>query len=184
MKIFSLFFFLLFFPLICQAETVRITSNPSGASVEINGVVTCTTPCEIKTPGGLKRPNTAFSSHLDHPLICRISLKGYVPKEIEMTTGPQEWRNLYGTVLYNYWLLKDKLFHVELEKASEAFTGKLQAAEESPVASRAELSTESVVRAPSSSIVRLVTLDSGGTQVFFYATAVCFMTQHIPLGFS
>src|SRR5712692_9577168 len=152
---FALFFILLSFPLICKAEVVKITSNPSGASVEINGVLVGKTPYEMKVPGGyFKKPRTAFGSHLEHPMLCRISLQGYVPKEIEMTNGPQEWRNLYGTALWNYWLLKTDVFHVELEKASEAFTGRVDAgsAENLSLSSRPELSTEDVVRSASPAI--------------------------------
>jgi hypothetical protein len=167
----ALFFVLLTLPLICKAEVVKITSNPSGASIEINGVAVGKTPYEMKVPGGyFKKPRTAFGSHLEHPMLCRISLQGYVPKEIEMTNGPQEWRNLYGTALWNYWLLKTDVFHVELEKASEAFTGRVDAgsAENLSLSSRPELSTEDVVRSASPAIIRLQSLDGWGNRLYYY----------------
>lgn len=184
---FALVFVLLSLPLISKAEVVRITSNPSGASVEINGVVAGKTPYEMKVPGGyFKKPRTAFGSHLEHPMLCRISLQGYVPKEIEMTNGPQEWRNLYGTALWNYWLLKTDVFHVELEKASEAFTGRVGAGsgENLSLSSRPELSTEDVVRSASPAIVRLQSLDSGGTGFIITDTGVIVTNKHVVKGFS
>jgi hypothetical protein len=38
-------------PFVC-ADTLKITSTPSGASVEINGVTVGTTPYEEEVPGG------------------------------------------------------------------------------------------------------------------------------------
>lgn len=108
------------FPKKTCADVLKITSNPSGATVEIDGVVVGTTPYEKKVPGGyFKKTKTAFGSTLEHPMRCRVSLKGYIPKELDLATGPIDWRNLYGNKLGEYYLLKSKLFHFELEKASE-----------------------------------------------------------------
>jgi hypothetical protein len=82
----------------------------------------------MKVPGGyFKKTKTALGDHLEHSMSCRIVLKGYIPKEIELTNGPMVWRNLYGIALWEYWLLKTDHFHVELEKASAAFTGTVEA---------------------------------------------------------
>ena len=184
----QLVFVLLSIPLICKAEVVRITSNPSGASVEINGVAVGKTPYEMKVPGGyFKKPKTAFGSHLEHAMTCRVSLPGYVPKEIEMTTGPQEWRNLYGTALWNYWLLKTDVFHVELEKASEAFTGKVNAVTDEKslsILSRPELSTENIVRSASPAIVTLQSLVGQGTGFIITDTGVIVTNKHVVKGSS
>jgi S1-C subfamily serine protease len=39
-------------PPFARADTLKITSTPSGASVEINGVIVGTTPYEEQVPGG------------------------------------------------------------------------------------------------------------------------------------
>ncbi|MBS1810656.1 MAG: trypsin-like peptidase domain-containing protein [Acidobacteria bacterium] len=183
----TLFFIILSFPIICNAEVVKITSNPTGASVEINGVVVGKTPYEMKVPGGyLKKPKTAFGAHLEHSMICRLSLQGYIPKEVELTNGPMEWRNLYGNKIWDYWLLKTDVFHVELEKASEAFTGKVDAVlnEKTSVTVRAELSTENVVRLASPSIVKLQSLDGWGSGFIITDTGVIATNKHVVKGFS
>ena len=50
-------------------KSVQLETIPAGAQVEVNGSVTCITPCSIKVPGyyfGKKR--TAFSSHGIEPI--------------------------------------------------------------------------------------------------------------------
>ena len=59
-----------------SAETLRITSNPPGASVELDGVLVGTTPFEKSFPGGyFHRTYTAVGQRLEHPLIARLSLE-------------------------------------------------------------------------------------------------------------
>ena len=41
-----------FCPSFARADTLKITSTPAGASVEINGVTVGTTPYEEQVPGG------------------------------------------------------------------------------------------------------------------------------------
>ncbi len=55
----------------------------------------CVTPCSIKVPGyyfGKKR--TVFSSHGIEPIRVRFTKDGYVPKTVDLTTGPIHWHNL------------------------------------------------------------------------------------------
>jgi PEGA domain len=50
------------------AETLRITSMPAGATVEIDGVIVGTTPFSKKYPGGyFHRTRTALGTRLEHP---------------------------------------------------------------------------------------------------------------------
>ena len=98
-----LLFCLAFFPLlsVCSthatADTLTITSTPSGAKVEVDGVAEGTTPFEKNFPGGhFHRPRTALSARLEHPMVARLTLEGYVPKEIKMTEGPMNWMSLNG----------------------------------------------------------------------------------------
>ena len=72
----SLFLLNLLFPVIVSAGTkdVKIETIPSGAQVEENGSLVCTTPCSLKVPtyyfGG---KHTAFSSHGVQPIRLRIT---------------------------------------------------------------------------------------------------------------
>src|SRR5580692_7363075 len=81
-------------------KSVQVATIPAGAQVEVNGSVTCTTPCSIKVPGyyfGKKR--TAFSTHGIEPIRVRLTKDGYAPKTVDLTIGPIHWKNLYGNNL-------------------------------------------------------------------------------------
>ncbi len=76
-------------PPFARADTLKITSTPAGASVEINGVTVGTTPYEEQVPGGyFHKTKTALGRRLQHSMVARISLTGYTTKEVQMTEGP------------------------------------------------------------------------------------------------
>src|SRR5690242_12297438 len=106
--------FLLLCPARASTETLRITSTPAGATVEIDGVLAGTTPFEKDYPGGyFHKTRTSMGSRLEHPMVARLSLAGYAPKEIRMTDGPMEWISVYGRRHGEYWLLKSDHFEVQ-----------------------------------------------------------------------
>ena len=73
--------FLLFCSVRAAAETLKITSIPSGATVEIDGVLAGTTPFEKDYPGGyFHKTLTSMGSRLEHPMVARISLTGFATK--------------------------------------------------------------------------------------------------------
>jgi serine protease Do len=117
-------FLLMFGACLCspsaRADTLRITSTPAGANVEINGVTVGTTPYEEQVPGGyFHRTRTAMGRRLQYPMAARISLTGYATKEIQMTEGPMNWVSLKGHDHGEYWLLKASHFHVDLDPVSK-----------------------------------------------------------------
>ena len=68
-------FFVFFYPPPTRADTLKITSTPPGASVEIDGVMVGTTPYKAEVPGGYShKTRTALGRRLQHPMIGRISL--------------------------------------------------------------------------------------------------------------
>src|SRR5215467_16283782 len=110
------------------AEKLRITSNPTGAAVEIDGVSLGSTPFEKDYPGGyFHKTRTSFGARLEHPMVARISLTGYATKELVLTEGPQDWISLYGRDRGEYWLLKSNHFHVDLQPVADTFTGEVSA---------------------------------------------------------
>lgn len=120
--------FLLACPTSALAEKLQITSNPSGATVELDGVAVGTTPFEKDFPGGyFHKTHTSFGSRLEHPLVARISLAGYATKELTLTEGPMNWISLNGRSHGEYWLLKSDHFHVDLKPIGEVFTGEVAA---------------------------------------------------------
>src|SRR5271165_5780512 len=135
---------LLYFVPSSSADTLKITSTPPGATVELDGVVVGTTPLEKDFPGGyFRRTHTVLGQRLEHPLVARLSFPGYATREIALTEGPMNWVDLHGHNHGEYWLFKSEQFHADLELVSAAFTGSVAAAAVvQPAAFQLELSLE------------------------------------------
>ncbi|MHB8502581.1 MAG: trypsin-like peptidase domain-containing protein [Candidatus Acidiferrales bacterium] len=172
-------------PIGAAAETLKITSKPAGATVEIDGVVAGTTPFEKDYPKGyFRKTKTSLGSRLEHAMVARISLPGYASKEIRMTDGPMEWISLNGRNRGEYWLLKSDHFDVELQAIGQVFTGgvtaKLSAA--GSVDLEPELSLEELVRRTKPAVVYLKGLDKSGTGFFVTATGIIATNAHLARG--
>src|SRR5580704_10081121 len=75
-----------------KADTLTITSEPSGATVEIEGFVSGKTPSQTELPSGyFHKPHMAFSARLAHPVVLRVFKEGYASRQITLTDGPFEW---------------------------------------------------------------------------------------------
>jgi S1-C subfamily serine protease len=177
--------FLLVCPAHATADTLKITSKPAGATVEINGVLEGTTPFEKDYPGGyFHKTRTSMGSRLEHPMVARISLTGYATKEIQMTDGPMNWISFNGRNHGEYWLLKNNHFNVDLRPISEVFTGgvaaKLSGAES--VDLQPELSLEELVRRTKPAVVYLKGLDKSGTGFFVTETGLIATNAHVARG--
>lgn len=104
-----------------NADTLKITSSPPGATVEIDGVPVGSTPCQIKYQGGyFHKTKSVFGERLQHAVTIRISKEGYATQEIPFTEGPFEWVNLKGRNMGKYWLLKTKTLDMTLKRTGEA----------------------------------------------------------------
>jgi len=172
-----------------RADTLKITSTPSGATVEINGVTVGTTPYEQQVPGGyFHKTKTALGRRLQNPMAARISLAGYTTKEIQMTEGPMNWVSLKGHSHGEYWLLKLKNFHVELDPISKVFTGNIsadlpRAADEHSDANLApELPLEDVIAQAKPAVVRLKGLGKSGSGFFVTEKGVIATNAHLARG--
>ncbi len=119
-----LFVCLLISTLAASAEKLRITSNPPGAAVSIDGVAAGVTPFDKDYPGGyFHRTLTSLGSRLEHAMVARVSLAGYASKEISLTEGPMNWVGMNGRNHGEYFLLKTDHFHVNLDPVAGVFTG-------------------------------------------------------------
>jgi hypothetical protein len=100
-------------PRSCLGQSLKITSNPPGATVELDGIPVGTTPLEKTFPGGyFHRTHTVIGQRLEHPMVARISLPGFNVREIPLTEGPMDWIDLHGRHHGQYWLFKSAHFHV------------------------------------------------------------------------
>lgn len=106
---------------LAHAETLKITSDPPGATVEIDGLPAGITPYETNLPGGyFHKTHTAFNTRLEHALVARVSKEGYLPQQVTLTSGPLEWIAVTGRHRGNYFLLKSDTFHITLQRHEHA----------------------------------------------------------------
>jgi S1-C subfamily serine protease len=181
--------FVSLYPPPTHADTLNITSTPPGASVEIDGVAVGTTPYKAEVPGGyFHKTRTALGRRLQHPMVARISLSGYTTKELQMTEGPMNWVSLKGHNHGEYWLLKLKQFHVELEPISKVFTGTISA----DIAEPAERFTDAgvspvppiddVITRAKPAVVRLKGFGKSGSGFFVTEKGVIATNAHLARG--
>jgi len=180
------FLFLLVCPGRLAADTLKITSSPAGATVEIDGVLEGTTPFEKDFPGGyFRKTKTSMGSRLEHPMVARISLAGYATKELHLTDGPMNWISFNGRNHGEYWLLKSDHFNVDLRPISEVFTAgvvaKLSGTGRVDLL-QPELSLEELVRRTKPAVVYLKGLGGSGTGFFVTETGVIATNAHVARG--
>jgi hypothetical protein len=103
-----------------RAESLNVTSLPSGAKVEINGTLAGITPFRAEFPGGyFHKTHTVFATRLEHAMILRVSKDGYASQQITITDGPLEWVALNGRHHGNYFVLRSDHFQLQLTPSSE-----------------------------------------------------------------
>lgn len=104
-----------------SAKNLTITSTPPGARVEIDGSFSGTTPYRSPFPGGyFHKPHTVFGARLDHAMVMKISMDGYVSEKITLTNGPFVWTSVNGRQHGRYFLLKSARFDIRLDPLSTA----------------------------------------------------------------
>lgn len=171
-------------PKLSSAQSLKITSNPPGATVELNGVPVGSTPFEKDFPGGyFHRTRTALGRRLEHPMVARISLAGFITHEVSLTEGPMDWIDLHGRHHGQYWLFKSDHFHVDLDTIANTFTGTVSAASPAqPAAFQLELSLEELVRRTKPAVVCLKAFDGTASGFFITETGVIATNAHVARG--
>lgn len=104
------------------SKKVSFQTIPPGAEVEVNGSITCTTPCSIDVPDYyFGEKHTVWSKHGIAPIIVRLTKEGYAPKTVEVTTGPLHWKSFNGANSYDYYLVTSTVFNIRLDPVSNFF---------------------------------------------------------------
>lgn len=168
-----------------SAKTLKITSIPPGATVEMDGLVAGTTPFKVEMPGGyFHTTHWRFSTRLEHPIVVRLSKDGYVSKEMTITEGPFIWHGLYsGKAEGLYWLLKTDHFEVTLDPVDKVFTGQPEISDtKNDTAGRPELSPEEIAKESDPAIVRVEGEKAAGTGFFVTDTGLVATNRHVVKG--
>lgn len=102
------------FPALGADLEVKLETVPNGATVEQAGRTLGRTPLTLSYPAGYFQPRaTVWGAYLGAPLEFIFTLDGYQPKVVKLGRGPFPWRNLYGVVIYEQYLL-DRSYRIEL----------------------------------------------------------------------
>ena len=167
------------------ANTLTVTSIPTGATVEINGLEVGKTPLIYKMPGAyFHKPHTSFGTRLEHPIVVRLSLDGYASEQLTITEGPYVWRSFMGRTDGNYFLVKSDRFQVTLNALKNVFTGAPVISSEKTDSStgKAELSVDAIARQSDPAIVRVEGEKGQGTGFFVTGTGVIATNRHVIEG--
>jgi serine protease Do len=174
--------FVILFPHVSSAKTyLRITSQPSGATVEIDGNIVGTTPYEVEIPGGyLHGSKSVFGQLLRRQMHLRLTLEGYLPTDMDLANGPQRWVALNGTDHGEYWLLKRDTFNLNLEKAATSFAVNAQTSP--PIISSPggpTMSVEQLVKMVNPAVLEIVTSDAKGSGFLISQIGVAVTNAHV-----
>lgn len=170
----------------CSAKDyLTINSQPPGATVELDGVVVGKTPFSVEIPGGyLHGSKSVFGKVLRHQIHLKLSLDGYLTKEMDLANGPTPWVALNGTYHGDYWILKTDTFNFTLEKAATSFTGTVQAtlSNSSQVALSPALLTEDVVKRANPAVLLVSGSTGTGSGFLISDTGVAVTNAHVARG--
>ena len=173
-------------PLSAQARTVlRITSDPPGATVEIDGMVVGKTPYQVEIPGGyVHGTKSVFGKVLRQQMRLKLTQDGYLPVQMELAKGPMPWVALNGTYHGDYWLLKSDTFSFTLQKAATTFVGNVETASygTSPLPGKANLQTEDLVRVASPAVLQLQTSEGSGSGFLITEAGIAVTNAHVARG--
>lgn len=178
------------FFLLCPARNLAkdylsINSQPSGATVELDGIVVGKTPYSVEIPGGyLRGSKSVFGKLLRHQLHLKLTLDGYLSKEMDLANGPTPWIALNGTNHGDFWILKSATLNVTLEKAATSFSGSVQAtlSNSVTVTMGPVRSTEDIVKNANAAVLLLSGSAGTGSGFLVSDTGVAVTNAHVARG--
>ena len=169
----------------CSAKDyLTITSDPTGASVEINGTVVGKTPYKVEIPGeyhGGCRWVFCLRGLLREQMHVRILLDGFLPKNQDLARGPYKWFANNGTYYGEYFLLRATTFNFTLEKAATTFTGSVQAtlSGSGTTTMRSALAPEEIFRRANPAVLLLSGAEGHGSGFLVSETGVAVTNAHV-----
>ncbi len=181
-------------------KEVKFETIPSGAQVELDGSIVCTTPCSIHLPSYyFKFKISAFSKHSKAPLSVRFLKQSCAPKTVTITEGPITFVNGYQIPIYKYYIVASAEFKVKLDAPndiSESATSASSAAERSVTAACRDTSAsakDTILQSARGAIVSIPTPKGWGTGFFVSSDGLLitnayvggnhkFVTMYLPDG--
>ena len=166
-------------------DYLTINSQPQGATVEIDGVVVGKTPYTVEVPGGyLRGAKSVFGKLLRHQVHLKLTLDGYLTKEMDLANGPTPWIAYNGTYHGDFWILKSATFDVALQKAATSFTGNVQAtlSNSAVLTMGPALPTEEIVRNSNGAVLLLSGSQGSGSGFIVSETGVAVTNAHVARG--
>ena len=169
-------------PQCVASDHLVINSQPPNATVELDGIVVGKTPYSVEIPGGyLHGSKSVFGKLLRHQVHMKLSLEGYLPKEVDLANGPTAWVALNGANHGDYWILKSATFNFTLEKAATSFAGTVQAtlSNSSQVTMGPALSTEDIVKRANPAVLFLSGSEGTGSGFLISETGIAVTNAHV-----
>jgi len=172
----------LFLPTRVSAEKLIITSNPPGATVEINGIAVGTTPYEKDLPG-----DYFHRKHLPRLAPRTSACRASQPRRLRNKRDSANRRSRRMDLLewpQTRFLFKTNHFDVQLDSIAQTFTGEVGAtrAAAAPSAPRPEPALEEVVSRAKPAVLYLKGLDRSGTGFFVTDTGLITTNAHVARG--
>lgn len=159
-----------------------IGSQPSGASVEIDGIVVGKTPYSVEIPSSYVRGGkSVFANFLRHQMHLRLTLDGYLPKEVDLANGPTPFITLNGVNHGDVWILKSNIFEFSLEKAATTFTGNVHVTLSNATSAviRPALPTEEIVRLAAPAVLILQGAEGAGSGFLVSGSGIAVTNAHV-----
>src|SRR5208282_6014125 len=144
-----------------------------------------TTPYRVEIPGSYVRGGkTVWTKFLRHQMHLRLTLEGYLPKEVDLANGPTPFITLNGVNHGDVWVLKSDTFNFVLEKSATTFTGNVQVAlsTTTPTVMRPALPTEEIVRTTSAAVLFLQGSGETGSGFIVSDSGIAVTNAHVAKG--